>query len=248
MPKFFVNQNQIENNNIYIKGQDVKHIKTVLRCKIDEEIEICNKETLENYICIIKELKEEYIKCKIKDRIEQASEPKTKVTIFQGLPKADKMELIIQKSVELGVYEIVPVQMERCIVKLNSKDEVKKIQRWQKIAEVAAKQSGRNIIPNVNNVKKISEICNLVSKYDILLVAYENEKENTLKNEIKKLLKKEDKDLKIGIIIGPEGGISTKEIEMLNNSNIRSVTLGNRILRTETVALNVLSIIMYELE
>ena len=248
MPKFFVNQNQIDSNNIYIKGQDVKHLKTVLRCKINEEIEICNKETQINYKCTIKELTEEYIKCEIKNKIDQISEPKTKITIFQGLPKADKMELIIQKSVELGVYEIIPVDMERCIVKLTPKDEIKKIQRWQKIAEVAAKQSGRNIVPNVSNVKKISEICNLVDKYDILLVAYENEKENKLKTEIKKILKNADKNLKIGIIIGPEGGISKNEIEMLHNSNIKSITLGNRILRTETVALNVLSILMYELE
>ena len=158
------------------------------------------------------------------------------------------MELVIQKSVELGVYDITPIQMKRCVVKLNDKDKIKKIQRWQKISEVAAKQCGRNIIPKINNVANIKDICNLCSQYDIVLVAYENEKNNTLKEQLIKVKELNKDEIKIAIIIGPEGGIAPEEIEVLKEHGTEIITLGNRILRTETVALNVLSVIMYELE
>ena len=158
------------------------------------------------------------------------------------------MELIIQKSVELGVNNITPVEMKRCVVKLNEKDKVKKIQRWQKISEVAAKQCGRNIIPKINNIIKINEICDIIKDFDVVLVAYENEKENHLKNEIEKLKKLGKEELKIAICIGPEGGFEEKEILDLKENKAQIITLGNRILRTETVALNMLSILMYELE
>ena len=163
------------------------------------------------------------------------------------------MELIIQKSVELGVYDITPVEMKRCVVKLQEKDKIKKVERWQKISEVAAKQSGRDYIPKVNNCIRLKEILNQRSEYDEIILAYEKEKENTLKQEISQIKQKfnsklKAEELKIGIIIGPEGGIDEEEEKMLRENGIRVITLGNRILRTETVALNMLSIIMYELE
>lgn len=247
MPKFFVSDGQINENKIKITGQDINHIKNVLRAKIDDDIEICNVDLHKDYICKIDEIQNEYIACKIIKEIEEKVESNIKVTIFQGLPKADKMELVIQKSVELGVYDITPVEMKRCVVKLNPKDKMKKIQRWQKISEVAAKQSGRSTIPQINDVINVKEICNMSDKYDILLVAYENEKENTLKSELRKI-ENTNKDLKIGIVIGPEGGLEQSDVELLNENGAKVVTLGNRILRTETVALNMLSIIMYELE
>lgn len=138
--------------------------------------------------------------------------------------------------------------MERCVVKLNDKDKIKKKDRWQKISEVAAKQSGRNIIPEIKDVESIKEICKNFDKYDKILVAYEKEEENLLKHELKKLKEKGKEELKIGVLIGPEGGIAQEEIEILKDNNAKIITLGKRILRTETVALNVLSNIMYELE
>ena len=143
--------------------------------------------------------------CKIQKELETNAEPDTKVTIFQGLPKADKMEWVIQKSVELGVHDITPVEMKRCIVKLTDKDKKRKQQRWQKIAEVAAKQSGRNNIPAINEIISVKNICNLDTKYDIVIVAYENEKQNQLKNELEKLKARGKENLKIAIVIGPEG-------------------------------------------
>lgn len=250
MPKFFINQEQVNEDKINIVGQDVKHIKNVLREKIGNELTVCNISNQKDYLCEIQEIKEEYIQCKIKKELENNVESNIKVTIMQGLPKADKMELIIQKSVELGVYEITPIEMKRCVVKLNEKDKQKKVQRWQKISEVAAKQSGRNIIPKINSIINLKNICNLVKEYDIVLIAYENEEKATIKKELKKIKEEinNDKEIKIAVIVGPEGGISQEEIELLQKAGAKSITLGKRILRTETVALNVLSVIMYELE
>ncbi|MBQ2937922.1 MAG: 16S rRNA (uracil(1498)-N(3))-methyltransferase [Clostridia bacterium] len=249
MPKFFVKQEQIQDNKIIIQGQDVNHIRKVLRGKIGDELQICNSQNGENFLCDIKNIENENIICNIKKKIEEKVESNIEVTIFQGLPKADKMEYIIQKSVELGVYDITPIEMKRCVVKLNEKDKNKKELRWQKISEVAAKQCGRDLIPKINNIINVKKLCNLIDNYDIVLVAYENEKENTLKQQLKKIKSSEEySKLKIGIIIGPEGGLEENDVEILKNSGAEIITLGKRILRTETVALNVLSIIMYELE
>ena len=224
----------------------MNHIKNVLRCQKGEHIEICNSETSKNYLCEINKIEKEEIECNILENLRSNVETDIKVTIFQGLPKADKMEYIIQKSVELGAYDITPVEMKRCIVKLNEKDKEKKIQRWQKIAEVAAKQCKRDIIPKINNITNVKLICNIIQNYDIILVAYEKEKERTLKSELKKI--KEYNQKNIGIIIGPEGGLDEDDVKLLEESGAKVITLGNRILRTETVALNVLSNITYELE
>ena len=246
MPKFFVPTNQIEKDKISIQNDDVNHIKNVLRAKVDDKIDICDYNTSKNYDCKIEEIEDKVIRCKIIEEIDSNVESEVKVSIFQGIPKADKMELVIQKSVELGAHDITPIEMKRCVVKLKEKDKTKKIQRWQKISEVAAKQSGRDIIPDINNIININKLCEGLEKYDLVLVAYENEKFNTLKNELINI--KNNKKVKIAIIIGPEGGIDKAEIEQLEKYNAKIVTLGNRILRTETVALSMLSIIMYELD
>lgn len=251
MPKFFVNKKQVENETINIIGGDVNHIKNVLRKKEKEKIEICiigNEEKGIDTISEIEKIEENCIKCRILEYKASETEGKIQVTIFQGLPKSDKMELVIQKSVELGVYEIYPTEMKRCIVKLKEQEANKKIARWQKISEVAAKQSGRNIIPQIKEKVNIKQVCNLVKDYDKLIVAYEEEKENSLKSELKSIKSKDKENIKIAILVGPEGGIDLEEIEELSKAGAVIVTLGKRILRTETVALNVLSNIMYELE
>ncbi len=246
MSKFFVKTNQIKEPNIEILGADVNHIKNVLRKNIGEELEICNKENSNNYIAKIEKIENNCITCKIIKILTNTSEKNVQIHILQGLPKADKMELVIQKSVELGAYEITPIAMKRCIVKINAKDESKKIQRWQKISEVAAKQCGRNIVPKINNIKNIKEVCSIIKDYDIVLVAYEKEKENKLKTELQKI--KDKTNVKIAVIIGPEGGIEPEEVQQLQQNGAKVVTLGTRILRTETVALSIISNITYELE
>ena len=247
MPKFFVKNDQINNGKINIIGEDAYHIKNVLRMRIDQELQICSVDTSENFNVIIESINTNSIICNIKKIIETKTEPKLDVHIFQGIPKSDKMELIIQKSTELGVKEITPIIMDRCIVKVDKNDCLKKIDRWQKIAEAAAKQSGRDSIPTINSFEKISNIYSVFSNYDMVIVAYENEKKTTLKQVLKDLKKKKSCP-KIAIIIGPEGGIDTEEISNMKKNKAEIVTLGTRILRTETVALSVLSNIMYEFE
>lgn len=270
MPKFFVKENQIEGSKITILGNDVNHIKNVLREKVGNEINICEIEKEQDYLCEIVKIENDKIECEIKQKLINETESNIKVSIFQGLPKSDKMELIIQKSVELGAYDIIPTKMKRCVVKLKEKDANKKIQRWQKISEVAAKQCGRSHIPTIQEITDIEKICQVSDNYDIVMVAYEKEQENTIKKELKKLkelqeqlqengqvenqkrqdkaVKEDKKEIKIAIVIGPEGGIEEEEIIRLKKSGAKIVTLGKRILRTETVALHILSIIMYELE
>lgn len=245
MSKFFVNENQINDSIINIIDDDVNHIKNVLRLKIGEEIKICSIDTSKNYLCKINNFDKKSIECLIIEELEPVAESNIELDIYQGLPKSDKMELIIQKGTELGVHSFTPVAFKRSIVKLDEKDKIKKQARWQKIAEVAAKQSGRDIVPKVHDVKTIKNVCDLIDDYDIVLVAYENEENNQLKNELKSITQK---NLKIAVVIGPEGGIEETEIEQFKLSGAKIVSLGKRILRTETVALVMAAIINYELE
>lgn len=246
MYKFFVKEEQIEDNKINIIGEDVNHIKNVLRVEIGEKICICNKDTSKSYMCKITELGNGFVISEILEEVSETTEANTYIHIFQGLPKSDKFEFIIEKLTEIGVKEITPVSMKRSIVKLDEKDKIKKLDRWQKIAEVAAKQSKRDSILQVNNVINFQNIFEKVEDYDILLVAYEEEKENTLKKVLSKF--KEENGLKVAVIIGPEGGIDENEIKLCKENSFTSVTLGKRILRTETAPLVIASNILYELE
>ena len=247
MPKFFIKtENLKENEEIWITGSDVNHIKNVLRKKIDDKINICNSDTQKNYECVIKNIEENKIVCKILDEVKSLAESNLNITIFQGLPKSDKMELIIQKATELGVKTIVPVITKRTVIKLKDKDKQNKVDRWRKIAEVAAKQSGRDIIPTIENIINIADI--KFDEFDKIFVLYEKEEKISIKDEIEQLKNDNKEELNIGIVIGPEGGFAESEIEQLRlNQNVSVVTLGKRILRTETVALVVSGILMYEL-
>lgn len=246
MYKFFIKSEQKRDNKIQIVGTDVNHIANVLRLKKDEKIQICDIDTSINYIAEIEEYNKEQIMCNIIEEIKSDVESNIKLDIYQGLPKSDKMELIIQKTTEIGANSIIPVSMERCIVKLDGKDEKKKIERWQKIAEVAAKQSKRDRIPKIENVQTLKQISQKIEEYDCFIVAYEEEKNIKLKQILKQMPKREN--LKVGVLIGPEGGIDEKEIKELEKYNVKIVTLGNRILRTETAPISIASIILYELE
>ena len=239
MYKFFVEDNQIEKNKIKIIGNDWKHISNVLRMKIGEEILVTNKKTSETYKCSIKNINKDEVECVIIEEKIESTELSVKVDLYQGIPKSDKMEAIIQKSVELGVNTIFSVNMKNCIAKI--KDENKKQERWQKISESAAKQSKRNIIPSIEKSVNIDFICDNIKNYDLVIIAYENEENITIKDILK-----ENKIEKIAIVVGPEGGLTEKEVDKLINSGAKVATLGKRILRTETAPITMLSMIMYE--
>jgi len=244
MYQFFVPPENIKGNRVFISGEDVNHIKNVLRMRVGEEISISNGQDGKEYRCGILELGEDIV-CELRFIKEDGVELPSKITLFQGLPKADKMELIIQKAVELGVYEVVPVAMKRCVVKLDDKKQKSKLQRWQSIAEAAAKQSKRGIIPQVSTVMSFKQALAYAKEMDIVLVPYEMAEDMPKTREIIESIKPGQR---IGFFIGPEGGFDEAEIEEALGSGAMPVTLGKRILRTETAGLAVLSILMYQLE
>lgn len=247
MYKFFVSSNQINNSKVQIIGEDVNHIKNVLRLQKNEEIQVCNTDISKSYITKIVELNNDHILAEILEECNESTEPKISIHIFQGLPKQEKMETIIQKATEIGVTDITPVKMERCVVKLDEKTASKKVERWQKIAEVAAKQCKRDKIPTVHLSINLKSLYEKLEEYDIVIIAYEEERETCIKSVLKSLAHKQN--LKIAIIIGPEGGITKEEVELLSKlDNLKVVTLGKRILRTETAPLVLASVIMYEFD
>lgn len=245
MYQFFVEPCQIQGNRIVITGKDVNHIKNVLRMKPGEEISVSNGMDGKEYRCGIEELHEEEIICELRFIKEEGMELPSKIYLFQGLPKADKMELIIQKAVELGVYEIIPVATKRAVVKLDEKKAGNKILRWQGIAEAAAKQSKRGIIPQIQNVMSFKEAVKYSSCAQVKVIPYElSEGMDKTREIIENLKPGED----IAVFIGPEGGFAQEEIEEAAGQGIIPITLGRRILRTETAGMTVLSILMYHLE
>lgn len=245
MQHFFVMPSQISGNRIIITGNDVNHIKNVLRMKIGEEISVSNGEDNNDYRCEIAEISEDEIICNLMFIKEDGLELPSKIYLFQGLPKSDKMELIIQKAVELGVYEIIPVATKRAVVKLDEKKAKQRVLRWQAISEAAAKQSKRGVIPTVHDVMTFKEALKYAGELDIVAIPYELA-ENMAKTKewIEKAIDKKS----IGIFIGPEGGFAEEEIELAMANNAEPISLGKRILRTETAGMTVLSILMYHLE
>lgn len=241
MAKFFISNNLIKDNKIFLDGENANHIINSLRCKIGEEIEISSGDGYD-YICKIEEINKNSVVTTIIDCFGNESEPKTKIKLYQGLPKSEKMELIIQKCVELGIDEIVPVNTDRTIVKLTGKED-KKIVRWNKISEAAAKQSRRGKIPVIQPILNFSDAIKQANKNSLNIIPYEKEKSNTIKSIIKQF-----NGNSIGIFIGPEGGFSEKEITLAVENNIIPITLGKRILRTETAGFITTAILLYELE
>ncbi len=244
MYHFFVNEEQIEEENIKIIGLDVNHIKNVLRMKQGEQVLISNGKD-KDYLCSLEVITNEEVIAKILSIDEEGTELPAKIYLFQGLPKSDKMELIVQKAVELGVYEIIPVAMKNSIVKLDDKKAQSKINRWQGIAESAAKQAKRIIIPKVNQVMTFKEALVYAQDFEYNLIPYENASGMSGTKEIIASLKP---NTSIGVFIGPEGGFDHLEIELALSKEMKTITLGKRILRTETAGLTTLSVIMFELE
>jgi 16S rRNA (uracil1498-N3)-methyltransferase len=244
MHRFFVNEEQMEEEYIRIIGMDVNHIKNVLRMKLGENIRISNRVD-KDYLCSLVDIGNEEVIAKILSIDDVGTELQSKLYLFQGLPKSDKMELIVQKAVELGAYEIIPVAMKNSIVKLDAKKSENKVNRWQGISESAAKQSKRIIIPKVKNVMTLKEALVYAKDFEYNLIPYENASGMLETKEIIASLKP---DTSIGIFIGPEGGFDEAEIELALSFGMKTITLGKRILRTETAGLTTLSVIMFHLE
>lgn len=248
MSCFYTEKGNISDTQVRLTGVDVNHIKNVLRMAEGEEITVCDGEGI-FYDCTISGLSAESITADISARREAKTELPVRITLFQGLPKKDKMELIIQKAVELGVDEVIPVVTRFCVAKIgDEKKEKKKLERWQAISEAAAKQSGRGKIPRIRLAMAYKEALGLCSQMEKGMIPYE-------KAEGMKAFQKTIRDCgqlpagsRLGIFIGPEGGFDEKEIEAALAAGVQPVSLGKRILRTETAGLCILSVLMLELE
>ena len=245
MQRFFVEPHQIDEgaHQIHILGSDVNHISNVLRMKQGEELWISDGGKKE-YRCTIEEFSPDEVLLHIIYAQEPDYELQSRIYLFQGLPKADKMELIIQKAVELGAYEIIPVETKRCVVKLDGKKAAKKVERWQQIAESAAKQSKRTVIPQIQMPLSWKQALEEAKELDVVLVPYENERGMEATREIFRSI---PEGASIGVMIGPEGGFSPEEIAQLDK-DMHRISLGRRILRTETAGMATLSMLIYELD
>lgn len=242
MFQFFVEPGQIHEQEAVITGKDVNHMKNVLRMRIGEQVRISDNEGGDFY-CQIQDMDGQRIILKVLREAED-TEPNLKISLFQGLPKGDKMELVIQKAVELGVAEIIPVAMKNCVVKLDQKKAGSKQARWQAIAESAAKQSKRSIIPKIGQVMKFQEAAEYARTLDVRLLPYENQRgmEHT-----RQVLGSIPKGSSVGVFIGPEGGYDSQEIALVKEE-MEMISLGSRILRTETAGLCAVSMLLYASE
>ena len=245
MYQFFVDPSQIQGTRIVITGEDVNHIKNVLRMKPGDEISVSNGADGKEYRCVIEELRAGQVICTLRFVKEEGLELPARVLLFQGLPKADKMEFIIQKAVELGVCEVIPISCKRAVVKLDEKKAANKVNRWQGIAEAAAKQSKRGVIPEVHMPVSFQEAVDLAGSMDVRLIPYELAEDMTHTRALIEAIKPGQS---IAVFIGPEGGFEESEIQTALSAGIEPLTLGKRILRTETAGFTVLSWLMYHLE
>lgn len=243
MHQFFVEGSQIKDRYIQVAGSDVKHIRDVLRMKPGEQVRISDDEG-NDYFCEIEQIEKEKVLARILYQDHESKELPVRIVLFQGLPKGNKMELIIQKAVELGASEIVPVAMRNCVVKLDEKKAKAKVERWQAIAESAAKQAKRGMIPKVHSVLTFPAAVQYARDLDVRLLPYENERGMERTREVIGSLRREGS---LGIFIGPEGGFDPEEIEAAKGE-MHLLSLGNRILRTETAGMAMLSILLYHLE
>ena len=254
MQHFFVESSQIQGNRIRITGTDVNHIRNVLRMHSGEEISVSNGTDGRDYRCEIDTITEDEVLCRLMFIKEDGVELPVRITLFQGLPKADKMELIIQKAVELGAAEIVPVATARCVVKLDDKKAKSKVERWQGISEAAAKQSKRAVVPQVCAPMSMKEALNYASEMAMAAIPYElaegMQATDRFVEDVCKLAAQNAGEEKpqIGIFIGPEGGFTEEEITFAQEKKVCPLSLGKRILRTETAGMAILSVLMYHLE
>lgn len=239
MSKFFIPRENINNQTIIINGEDVNHIIKVLRLGIGDEI-ICCDGAGNDYTAKIIDFDKKEILCEILEKRKAVTEPELKVILIQGIPKAAKMDYIIQKTTELGISEIYPCEMSRCVAKIEGD---KKIERWQKISKEAAKQSGRGVVPDVHTPVNISGAIEILKKADVAFVPYECEEGKYLRP----VLKEADSPKTVAFMIGPEGGFDKAEIDEIIKNEIHTVSLGKRILRTETAGEAVLAMVMYEI-
>ncbi len=244
MHRFFVEESSINQSRVVIRGSDAHHIADVLRMKIGEEIHVCTGDEWE-YTCEISAVSKEEVVATVVDASKPGKELASSITLYQCLPKKDKMELIIQKAVELGATRIVPVESSRVVVHLDKKREPSRVERWNKVAEAAAKQSGRMVMPVVSHVLSYIDALNDAADLDVRLIPYEKYEDMNSTREIVSDIRPGQS---VGVIIGPEGGFEEAEFRKAREKGFEPVSLGRRILRTETAGMFMLSVLGFMLD
>lgn len=249
MFQFFIESYQLNNGKAYIEGSDVNHIKNVLRMKEGDELNVVIEGDANEYRCGIDSITEDRVNLTVRFVKESDVELPVKIYLLQGLPKSDKLEMIIQKAVELGVYEILPISLKRSVVKLDAKKAKTKTERYNGISEAAAKQSKRRVIPKVLEPMNLKEALKYLESEGVnaKLVPYELADMDTME-KTRELMSSVKTQSSVAVLIGPEGGFDESEIELAKDAGFNIITLGHRILRTETAPLMVLSWLVYILE
>jgi 16S rRNA (uracil1498-N3)-methyltransferase len=243
MSRFFIDQGANVGEVLHIKGEIFHHITNVLRHKIGEKLSVCDGKGMV-FDVVLKSMHKDYVEAKVEQLYPSVNEPQLQLTLFQGLPKGEKFEWIIQKAVELGVYEIVPIITQRCVVKVKEDFIKKKLPRWQKIAMEAAQQSERGMVPQIHPPLSLKQAIDHSKNLDLRIIPYEGEKITSIRD-----LKKEKPEIKsCGVWIGPEGGFELEEIHLAKEKGITPITLGTRILRTETAGMVTITLLHYEFE
>lgn len=249
MPRFFIPQEDVQGSVLYVR-EDAHHISHVLRMSKGEILTLCDGSGMD-YECTITAFEEDAVVCTLVQAHRSSTEPLVELTLFQGVPKSDKMEWIIEKGVEVGISHFVPVNLKRCISRPEDRKMAAKVDRWNKISRAAGKQSGRGRIPDVSLPLSTAQMCRAFSDYDAVLVCYE-EKKNSLRALLEQLKMQHSSDgllapMKVGIVIGPEGGLEASEVEQMKAAGGLIVGLGPRILRTETAGMTAAAVVLYEM-
>lgn len=240
MPRFFVDKNAVDRDTVTIYGEDARHISLSLRARPGEKFVLCDTQGTDLY-CVVENITKDKVTFKIESTAQSKAEPTVKVTLYQALVKSNKFDFVVQKAVELGVCEIVPVEMSNCVSKPDKDSEIKKVERWNKIAKEAAMQSSRAIIPKVLQTVSFKQALESMKSAECSFVCYEAPEQKP----IKQILEQNSSAKTYAFLIGPEGGISNDEAQLVTQSGLDLCSLGPRILRTESAPLCALSAIMF---
>ncbi|MGJ9381687.1 16S rRNA (uracil(1498)-N(3))-methyltransferase [Salipaludibacillus sp. CF4.18] len=247
MQRYFLKKSQFEDDYVMIENEDAKHISRVMRMNPEDTVICCDEEG-SCYLCELTETAPDLVKAKVVEELNKDAEMPVKVSIAHGLPKSDKLELVIQKGTELGAHSFIPFQADRSIVKVDSKKQAKKLERWEKIAKEAAEQSHRNYVPKVHRVHLLNDLLKTFHHFSSVIVAYEEDAKDDEKSRFRQVLQRTKAGDSLLLVVGPEGGFSDREIEKMKEAGAISCALGPRILRSETAPLYGLAAISYHFE
>ncbi|ANE47298.1 16S rRNA methyltransferase [Paenibacillus swuensis] len=245
MQRYFLKKEQFTHNNtVRITGDDAHHLVKVMRARAGDKV-ICSDGESREALVELQEIETGQVTASIIEELAMDAEPEVKVWVAQSLPKGDKMEIVIQKCTEIGAHRFIPFESERTVVQYDAKKEAKRLERWNKIAKEAAEQAHRNRVPEVEPMRSWKSLLQLSADFDLTMICYEKEQGLQFRALLQQAVQ-QDQMKKVLLLIGPEGGFTENEVEQAEAAGARAISLGRRILRTETAAMTALTCILYE--